>query len=144
MPFSFFWCKKCVFYFWFFHFFALSHIIPIANLCDSRSCSFCFYFFKIGGGVGEEDAVQVIHFVLENLGEQAGSAAGKFFSFFIASFHSNFFGSCDCAEHSDDTKTAFSYSLLFLGNFRDFRIYKNDYFGFVLLGRFLFFPLNFF
>src|SRR3989338_5720703 len=67
------------FYFSFFHFFALSHIIPIANLCDSRSCSFCFYFFKIGGGVGEEDAVQVIHFVLENLGEQTGSAAGKFF-----------------------------------------------------------------
>ena len=73
----------------------------------------------------------MVHFVLEDLSEQAGSAASEFFAFFIISFHRHFFGSYDCAENADYAKAAFFYGLLFLGNFRNFRVYESYDFYFI-------------
>ena len=85
-------------------------------------------------GVGEENAIEVVHLVLEYLGEQSGGAAGEFFSFFVIGFHGHFFGSCDYAENASYAKTALLYGLFFLGNFGDFRVYKNRCFRLFLFG----------
>ena len=56
-------------------------MLSLKNRKDLPFC-FCFNFFQIMSGVGEENAIEVVHLVLEYLGEQSGGAAGEFFLLF--------------------------------------------------------------